>query len=189
MIAGVIGATGYAWVELVRLLSGHAGVTGLSLSSVSFEGDRIETVYPNLLKRVSVTLDKAEAVIEKSGVVFSVLPHGAGEDYGKRCMERGIPFIDMSADVRFGDDEAAYAAWYGKPYKYPELRSYAVYGLPELNRQKIRELAAGGRVIIGNPGCYPTAASMGVFPALAQGLAGPGTVIVDAASGITGGGR
>ncbi|MFP3091266.1 N-acetyl-gamma-glutamyl-phosphate reductase [Treponema sp. TIM-1] len=189
MIAGVIGATGYAGAELVRLLSGHAGITGLSLSSVSFEGDRIEAVYPNFLKRVSVTLDKAEEVVKNSGVVFSALPAGAGEDYGKLCMEKGVPFIDISADFRFGDDEETYAAWYGKPYKHPELRSYAVYGLPEFNRRKIKELAAGGRVIIGNPGCYPTAASLGAFPALARGIAGPGVVIVDAASGISGGGR
>ena len=189
MIAGVIGATGYAGSELVLLLSGHPGVTGLSLSSVSYEGDRIEAVYPNFLKGVSAGLGTAEAVIENSGVVFSALPHGAGEDYGKRCMEKGIPFIDLSADFRFGEDEETYTAWYGTPYKYPALRSYAVYGLPELNRRNITDRAAGGRVIIGNPGCYPTAASLGVFPALARGLLGPGTVIVDAASGITGGGR
>ncbi|MDR2630421.1 MAG: N-acetyl-gamma-glutamyl-phosphate reductase [Spirochaetaceae bacterium] len=189
MIAGVIGATGYVGAELVRLLSGHTEITGLSLSSVSFEGDRIEAVYPNFLKRVSVTLDKAEKVVENSAVIFSALPHGAGEDYGKVCMERGVPFIDLSADFRFGEDEETYTAWYGKSYKYPELRSYAVYGLPELNRQKIKERTGEGGVIIGNPGCYPTAVSLGGFPALAQGLAGPGTVIVDAASGITGGGR
>jgi N-acetyl-gamma-glutamyl-phosphate reductase len=189
MIAGVIGATGYAGAELVRLLSGHPEVKGLSLSSVSYEGDRIEAVYPNFLKGVSAALDKAEKVIKNSGVVFSALPHGVGEDYGKLCMEKGIPFIDLSADFRFGEDEETYTAWYGKPYKYPELRSYAVYGLPELNRRKIKDLAAGGRVIIGNPGCYPTAASLGVFPALAHGLVGPGTVNVHAAAGIPGGGR
>jgi N-acetyl-gamma-glutamyl-phosphate reductase len=195
MIVGVIGATGYAGAELVRLLSGHAEVTGLSLSSVSYEGERIEEVYPNFLSRLSVTLDKAETVIQQSAVVFSALPHGVGEEYGKRCVEKGIPFIDISADFRFGEDEETYAAWYGRPYTYPELRQYAVYGLPELNRRKIKDLAAAGRVIIGNPGCYPTAASLGAFPALAPSLtgnariAGKGTVIVDAASGITGGGR
>jgi N-acetyl-gamma-glutamyl-phosphate reductase len=104
-------------------------------------------------------------------------------------MDRGISFIDLSADFRFGDDEAAFSAWYGKPYRYPELRRRSVYGLPELNREKIRALAATGPVIIGNPGCYPTGASLALYPALAKGLAGPGTIIVDAASGVTGAGR
>jgi N-acetyl-gamma-glutamyl-phosphate reductase len=99
----------------------------------------------------------------------------------------------LSADFRFGDDEAAYTAWYGKAYRYPELRRHSVYGLPELYRNRIKELAAAGPVIIGNPGCYPTAASLGAFPALARGLAavdGPGPgIIVDAVSGVSGGGR
>jgi N-acetyl-gamma-glutamyl-phosphate reductase len=189
MIAGVIGATGYAGVETVRLLAGHPRLDGLALSSVSYEGDRIEAVYPNLLGKVSALLEKPEEVIAASEVVFSALPHGIGEPYAKACLERGISFIDLSADFRFDDDEASYSAWYGKPYRYPELRRRSVYGLPELNRGRIKALAASGTVIIGNPGCYPTGASLGLYPALAKGLAGPGTVIVDAASGVTGAGR
>jgi N-acetyl-gamma-glutamyl-phosphate reductase len=104
-------------------------------------------------------------------------------------MEKGIPFIDLSADFRFDEDEATFSAWYGKPYLYPELRKRSVYGLPELNRARIKELAAAGPVIIANPGCYPTGASLGAFPALAKGLFGGGTIIADSASGITGGGR
>jgi N-acetyl-gamma-glutamyl-phosphate reductase len=105
------------------------------------------------------------------------------------CVEKGVPFIDLSADFRFDDDEETFAAWYGKPYVHRELRSYSVYGLPELNRSRIKELGASKKVIIGNPGCYPTGASLGAFPALAKGIAGPGTIIVDSASGVTGGGR
>jgi N-acetyl-gamma-glutamyl-phosphate reductase len=189
MKAGIIGATGYAGAELVRLLAGHPKIEKLLLSSVSFEGERIEDVYPNFLGRVSAELGKAEDALA-SDVVFASLPHGVGEPYAKTCVERGIPFIDLSADFRFGADEAVFSAWYGKPYKHPELRQYAVYGLPELNRKRIKELAAAGKVIIGNPGCYPTSASLGVFPALAKGLAAAGaTIIVDSASGVTGGGR
>lgn len=187
MKAGVIGATGYAGAELVRLLAGHPNVDGLELSSVSYEGDRIENVYPNFFKKASAELKKADAVIETADVVFSSLPHGVGETFAKACIERGKPFIDLSADFRFGSDEAAFSAWYGKSYQYPELRELSVYGLPELNRQAIK--AKNGRVIVGNPGCYPTAAILGAMPALAKGMAGPGTIIVDAASGITGGGR
>ncbi|MDR2160320.1 MAG: N-acetyl-gamma-glutamyl-phosphate reductase [Treponema sp.] len=189
MIAGIIGATGYAGAELVRLLSLHPEVEDLILASVSFEGERIEEVYPNFLGRISAPLVKPEAAAAGADVVFSALPHGVGELYAKTALERKVPFIDLSADFRFDDDEETFRAWYGKPYRFPELRSHSVYGLPELNRRRIRELAASGKVIIGNPGCYPTGASLGAWPALAGGLCGEGTIIVDAASGVTGGGR
>ena len=191
MIAGVIGATGYAGAELVRILAGHPEVDELILSSVSFEGEHFEDVYPNMLGRVCAPLVKAEEVIAAADIVFSALPHGIGEQYAKACVEKGISFIDLSADFRFGDDEVTFNTWYGKSYQYPELHKNAVYGLPELNRDRIRELAASGKaVIIGNPGCYPTGASLGAFPALAEGLtAAASTIIIDSASGISGGGR
>ena len=190
MKAGIIGATGYAGAELVRLLSGHPEIDSLILSSVSFEGGKIEDVYPNFLGRISQPLVKAEAVVAAADVVFAALPHGVGEPHAKTCAERGIPFIDLSADFRFDDDETTFSAWYGKSYLHPELREISVYGLPELNRERIRNLAASGPVIIGNPGCYPTGASLGAFPALAKGLAETSsTIIIDSASGISGGGR
>ncbi|AEF86130.1 N-acetyl-gamma-glutamyl-phosphate reductase [Treponema primitia ZAS-2] len=189
MIAGVIGATGYAGAELVRLLAGHPKVESLALASVSHQGDSIDRIYPNFLGKIKATLEKPEEALARSNVVFAALPHGVGEPFAKSCIEKGIPFIDLSADFRFDDDEATFAAWYGKPFVHKELRKYSVYGLPELNRERIKELAAAGKVIIGNPGCYPTGASLGAFPALAKGIAGAGTIIVDSASGITGGGR
>jgi len=199
MIAGVIGAAGYAGAELVRLLAGHPRITqplsqGLLLGTVSHEGERIENVYPNFWGKISCPLVKPEEVVTGSDVVFASLPHGVGEPYAKACLEKGISFIDLSADFRFGDDEETFKAWYGKGYVMPELRKRSVYGLPELNREHLKALAASGPVIVGNPGCYPTGASLGIFPALAKGLAavnntGPLTIIVDAASGVTGGGR
>ena len=189
MIAGIIGATGYAGAELVRLLSLHPEREDLILASVNFEGERIETVYPNFLGRISAALVKPEEVLAGADVIFSALPHGVGEPYAKAALERRVPFIDLSADFRFDDDEETFRAWYGKSYLYPELRNHSVYGLPELNRRRIRELAAAGKVIVGNPGCYPTGASLGAWPALAGGFRGEGTIIVDAASGVSGGGR
>jgi N-acetyl-gamma-glutamyl-phosphate reductase len=191
MIAGIIGATGYAGAELVRLLSGHPKIDKLCLSSVSFEGDQIEEIYPNFLGRISYKLQKAEDVIASSNVVFAALPHGVGEKYADACIKKKIHFIDLSADFRFDADEAVYSAWYdGKKYQYPELHENSVYGLLELNRQKIKKLAASGPVIIGNPGCYPTGGSLGAFPALAKGLnRADMPVIVDAVTGVTGGGR
>ena len=189
MVVGVIGAAGYAGAELVRLLSGHKLVTGLSLGSVSQEGGRIEEAYPNFLGRISFPLVSPKEVVAASDIVFAGLPHGVGEDYAKACLEKGVSFIDLSADFRFGDDEETFKAWYGSGFVHPELRKRSVYGLPELNRESIKTLAASGPVIIGNPGCYPTGASLGAFPALAKGLSSGGTIIVDSATGITGGGR
>jgi N-acetyl-gamma-glutamyl-phosphate reductase len=189
MVVGVIGAAGYAGAELVRLLSGHKKVTGLSLGSVSLEGGRIEEVYPNFLGRISFPLVKPDEVVAASDVVFAALPNGVGEAYAKACLEKGVSFIDFSADFRFGDDEDTFKAWYGSGFVHPELRKRSVYGLPELNRERLKLLAASGPVIIANPGCYPTGASLGVFPSLAKGLSSGGTIIVDSATGITGGGR
>jgi N-acetyl-gamma-glutamyl-phosphate reductase len=190
MKAGVIGATGYAGAELVRILAGHPEIDGLILSSVSFEGEHFEDIYPNMLGRVCAPLVKAEEVIAAAGIVFAALPHGVGEQYAKACVDKNIPFIDLSADFRFGDDEVTFNQWYNKSYQYPELHKNAVYGLPELNRNRIRELASSGAAIIGNPGCYPTGASLGAFPALAKGLtAASASIIIDSVSGTSGGGR
>ena len=190
MKAGIIGATGYAGAELVRLLSGHPKINELVLSSVSFEGERIENIYPNFLDSISGPLLKAEDVIAVSDVVFAALPHGVGEQFAAACQERKIHFIDLSADFRFDDDEKVYSAWYGKKYQYPELRKKSVYGLVELNRNRIKELAAIGPVIIGNPGCFPTGSSLGVFPALAKGLVcNAKPIIVNSVTGVSGGGR
>jgi len=189
MIAGIIGAAGYAGAELVRLLKGHKKVDSFCLGSVSLEGGWIENVYPNFLGKISYPLVKPEEVIKASDVVFAALPHGVGEPFARACLEKNVSFIDLSADYRFDEDEETFKAWYGKAYVYPELRKHSVYGLPELNREHIKTLAAAGPVIIGNPGCYPTGASLGMLPALAMGFASGETIIVDSASGITGGGR
>jgi len=189
MVAGIIGAAGYAGAELVRLLAGHKKVNALSLGSVSLEGGQIDSVYPNFFKKISCSLRKPEEVVGESDVVFAALPHGVGESYAKACFEKNVPFIDLSADFRFDDDEETFKAWYGKGYAYPELRKRSVYGLPEMNREQIKVLAGTGPIIIGNPGCYPTGASLGMLPALMMGLSEGGTIIVDSASGITGGGR
>jgi len=190
MVAGIIGATGYAGAELVRLLSGHQKIDKLVLSSVSYEGECIEDIYPNFLGCVTGALLKAEDVIAASDVIFSALPHAVGEHYAAACQEAKKHYIDLSADYRFGDDEAAYFAWYGKKYQYPELHKKSIYGLPEQNRQKIKELAVKEPAIIGNPGCYPTGATLGVLPALRAAVAADtNPIIINAVSGTSGGGR
>ncbi|MDR2471293.1 MAG: N-acetyl-gamma-glutamyl-phosphate reductase [Treponema sp.] len=197
MIAGIIGASGYAGAELVRLLASHSDVDELVPASVSRSGERIDEAYPNFLRagedsgcnpvsaRLRRVLEKPEDVIARSDIVFGALPAGAGEGYAKACLDRGISYIDLGADFRF-EDEETYRAWYGKAWEYPELRRRAVYGLPELNRRRIRELALSGPVIIGNPGCYPTAVTLAALPALSLVS---GTIVADAISGVTGAGR
>jgi N-acetyl-gamma-glutamyl-phosphate reductase len=195
MTIGILGATGYAAVELTRLLTAHPSVDAIVFSSNSKEGEHIEAVYPHFINtftgnKIEGRLLNAQAVIERSEVVFAALPAGVSEPYAASCLDRGIPFIDFSADFRFAlEDEAVYAAWYGGVYQNKEAHRLAVYGLPELNRAAIKQRVAGGRIVIGNPGCYPTACTLGLYPALAKGLAAEGTIIADCASGVTGGGR
>jgi N-acetyl-gamma-glutamyl-phosphate reductase len=187
----VIGATGYAGAELARLLLGHPEVGHLALSSASAGGEAMSSIYPNLLGASrAILVDKAEA-IASSEVVFSALPSGHAEELALVCAAKGALFIDLSADFRFGSDEATYSAWYGKKYARPELHGTSVYGLPELNRAAIAALGAAksGPRVIGNPGCYPTASTLGLFPALRLGLGEGEGIIIDAASGVTGAGK
>lgn len=181
--AGIIGATGYAGVELVRLLLRHPQVELAAVSSVSFEGQPLAEVYPNLNEITPLVCEAADEVIRKSDVVFAALPHGLSQDTAAACAAQGKKFIDLGADFRL-DDPQAYTIWYGCEAKYPELHEQAVYGLCELFRDDIRQTS-----LIGNPGCYPTSVALGLAPALRQGLVSPTGIVVDSKSGTTGAGR
>ena len=208
MIAGIIGAAGYAGSELIRLLLSHPKTTGLVLASVSKSGENITSIYPNFLSfgtdetgknktpakfgNSGSLLVSPEECISRSDLVFGALPAGTGENYAKACLDRGISYIDLSADFRFDNDEALYKAWYGKSWQYHDLHIQSIYGLPEFNRSLIKEKTAKGPVIIGNPGCYPTAISLACYPVLSKdnGIKiGPGPFIADAISGVSGTGR
>lgn len=186
--AGIIGATGYAGVELLRILLRHPHVAGLKLSSVSFEGQNVADIYPNLIGQLGDKTDgllcAAEEVTETSDVVFTALPHGVAEKHADYCVAHGKKLIDLSADFRFGMDEATFRQWYKKDWEYPAVHEESVYGLPEMNRDAIRSAR-----VIGNPGCYVTAATLALLPALKSGIISTDTIIVDAKSGVTGAGR
>ncbi|MDR2181263.1 MAG: N-acetyl-gamma-glutamyl-phosphate reductase, partial [Treponema sp.] len=191
MRVGVIGASGYTGAELIRLLSGHPEVTEILPASVSHQGESIETVFPQFIyARLGTLLEPAD-LIARSDLVFGAMPSGKGEAYAKACLDRGISYIDLSADFRFDEDEETYRAWYGKSYDYGGLRKRSVYGLCEMNREKIKALAERGPLIIGNPGCYATAVSLAALPVAAggAGVVPSGAVIADAISGVTGAGR
>jgi len=180
---GIIGATGYAGVELVRILMRHPNVTLTAVSSVSFEGQPISDIYPSLREICDMTCESADAVIDNCDVIFAALPHGLSQDTAKACADAGKKFIDLGADFRL-DSAEEYTSWYQSEYRYDELHKKAVYGLCECFRDDIAQTD-----IIGNPGCYPTSVALGLAPALKNQLVSPVGIVVDSKSGTTGAGR
>ncbi len=181
--AGIIGATGYAGIELVRILLRHPDMELAAVSSVSFEGKPLSEVYPTLREICDLPCITAEEVVGKCDVVFAALPHGLSQETAAACAQNGKKFIDLGADFRL-DDPEEYEKWYGCPVVYPELHERAVYGLPELFREDIRKTS-----LIGNPGCYPTSVALGLAPALREGLIETAGLVIDSKSGTTGAGR
>lgn len=181
--AGVVGATGYAGAELVRILSGHPQAELAAISSVSFEGEALSQVYPAYYQLCDMVCGSQEEVVEKSDVIFAALPHGLSQELAAQCFKNGKVFIDLGADFRL-ESEEEYKEWYKNTYIHPELHEAAVYGLPELFREKIK-----GKKIIANPGCYTTAVPLALAPALKNGLIEKQGIIADCKSGVTGAGR
>lgn len=182
--AAVLGATGYAGIELVRLLERHPETEISFLGSKSFAGQKISDVYQNfrtVLDTECKELDLDE--VAKCGVAFTALPHGASKSVIPSLIERGLKVIDLSGDYRY-DDAAVYEQWYGEKHSSPELLAESVYGLPELHREKIKKAR-----LIGNPGCYTTCSILGAAPLLAEKIAETKNIIIDAKSGVTGAGR
>ncbi|MCH3972911.1 MAG: N-acetyl-gamma-glutamyl-phosphate reductase [Oscillospiraceae bacterium] len=181
--AGVIGATGYAGAELVRILAGHPQAELSAVSSVSFTGKPLSSVYPAYYGLCDMVCGTQEEVLQKSDVVFAALPHGLSQPLAKACHDADKVFVDLGADFRLERlDE--YESWYGVKAVYPELHQQAVYGLPEFFREQIR-----GKKLIANPGCYTTAVPMALVPALQAGLISKDGIIADCKSGVTGAGR
>lgn len=181
--AGIIGATGYAGEELLRLLLTHPAAEIGGISSVSFEGKKISEVYPSLAAWCDLVLTDEDTVIENSDVVFASLPHGLSEEKAKKVLAQGKMFIDLGADFRLYHEED-YRQWYGLEYREKELHEQAVYCIPELHRE-----LAKGKKLIGNPGCYPTSIALGLAPALKAGMIFANDLIIDSKSGVTGSGR
>lgn len=181
--AGVVGATGYAGSEICRLLFGHPGAELAAISSVSFEGMALSDVYPAYYGLQDMVCGTQEEVVAKSDVVFAALPHGLSQELAAECDKLGKCFIDMGADFRL-ESEDAYKEWYGGAYTDKALHGKAVYGLPELFRERIK-----GQKLIANPGCYTTAVPLALAPALEQGLIEAEGLVCDCKSGVTGAGR
>lgn len=183
--AGIIGATGYAGAELVRILSRHPQVELVAVTSQSYVGEEFSGVYPNLHRFTNLVCREQDLskILPEVDVLFLALPHGLSMEVAKEGIQHGKKVIDLGADFRL-DDYAEYEQWYKVEHKAPELLGEAVYGLPELNRKQI--VAAQ---LIGNPGCFPTGIILGLAPLLSHGLIDLDTIIADSKSGVSGAGR
>lgn len=179
----MLGATGYAGVELLRILLRHPRVRLTVLTSQQFVGKRIGEVYPSLSGKIDLVLDPIDVdhIASRFDLAFTSLPHGASMDVVAALVERGKRVIDLSADFRLQDPEV-YREWY-RPHKAPHLLDRAVYGLAEIHRRLIPKAR-----LVAVPGCYPTGAILGLAPLFAEKIV-RGNVVIDAKSGVTGAGR
>lgn len=180
---GIIGVTGYVGIELLRLLLNHPNVTVEAISSSSFKGEEIASIYKMMLNKTNLICQDANDVIEKSDVIFTALPHGLSEEFAVKCIEKNKKLIDLGADFRL-ESEEEYKKWYGKDFLNKAIHKFSVYGLPELNREKIKTCK-----IVANPGCYPTSISLALMPLLKNSLINTANIICDSKSGATGAGR
>lgn len=182
---GIIGASGYGGVQLVRLLLEHPEVEIKYLGGDSSAGKEYGFIYPHLSHCFDINVEKIDLdeVVNRCEIVFLGLPNGLACDIAPVLIDKGCKVLDLSADYRF-DNLKTYTDWYKKNRMDSETAKKAVYGLPELYREQIKQAE-----LIGCPGCYPTASLLALAPLLKQGLVDNSTVIIDAKSGTSGGGR
>ena len=181
---GIVGATGYAGVELIRLLLGHPYVDVQRLTSRAEAGVRVDRLFPSLRGSIDLAFEDPQAIdFADCDLVFFATPHAVSMNTVAGLLERGIKVIDLSADFRLSDVDV-WESWYGVTHAAPDLLSKAIYGLPEVNRDAIREAS-----LIACPGCYPTAVQLGFLPLLEAGIVDANRLIASCASGTSGAGR
>jgi N-acetyl-gamma-glutamyl-phosphate reductase len=181
----ILGASGYVGGELLRLIAGHGELAPARLFGDSRAGQPLDAVHPHLAAAYpDARIDTfSEAELDGIDLVFAALPHGHSQKIAPAIFGSGIPFVDLGADFRL-DDAVTYERWYGHRHEAPDLLGTFVYGIPELNRDAIR-----GSKAVAAAGCYATAAIIALKPLVDAGLVDPETLIVDAASGVSGAGR
>jgi N-acetyl-gamma-glutamyl-phosphate reductase len=181
---GIVGGTGYTGVELLRLLAGHPHVQLHAITSRADAGMPVSQMFPSLRAYVTLSFTHPdEAHLDQCDVVFFATPNGIAMQQTRDLLDAGVRVIDLAADFRI-QDIAEWEKWYGMTHACPDLVAEAVYGLPEVNRDKIKQAR-----LVANPGCYPTAVQLGFIPLLEAGLVDAGSLIADAISGVSGAGR
>jgi N-acetyl-gamma-glutamyl-phosphate reductase len=181
---GIVGGTGYTGVELLRLLAQHPEVELTAITSRKESGMPVAEMFPSLRGRVSLAFSTPdEAPLKSCDVVFFATPNGVAMQQTRELLDAGVKVIDLAADFRI-QDVAEWSKWYGMEHACPDLVAEAVYGLPELNREKIK-----GARLIANPGCYPTAVQLGFLPLVEAGVIDTGWMVADCKSGVSGAGR
>lgn len=183
--AGIIGATGYAGGELVRILMGHKEVEIKWYGSRSYIDKKYYEVYQNMFQIVDDTCldDNMEALADQVDVIFTATPQGLCASLLNEGILSKVKVVDLSADYRIKDVKT-YEEWYGIEHKTPQYIEEAVYGLCEINREDVKKAR-----LVANPGCYPTCSTLSIYPLIKEGLIDPNTIIIDAKSGTSGAGR
>jgi len=181
---GIVGGTGYTGVELLRLLAQHPHVELASITSRGEVGTPVADYFPSLRGHVRLRFsDPKAAALDRCDLVFFATPNGIAMQQAESLLAAGVRVIDLAADFRI-TDVAEWEKWYGMTHASPQLLSEAVYGLPEVNRDKICEAR-----LVANPGCYPTAVQLGLLPLVEAGCVDTGHLIADCKSGVSGAGR
>jgi N-acetyl-gamma-glutamyl-phosphate reductase len=181
---GIVGGTGYTGVELLRLLAQHPKCELKAITSRKEAGLGVAELFPNLRGRIGLKFsDPAKAELARCDLVFFATPNGVAMEQARTLVDAGVRIIDIAADFRL-KDVALWEKWYGVKHACPDLVAEAVYGLPEIHRERIREAR-----LVANPGCYPTAVQLGFLPLLEAGIVDMDHLIADAKSGVSGAGR
>ena len=182
--AGVVGGTGYTGVELLRLLVLHPEVELRCVTSRSHAGTRVAEMFPNMREHTDIAFTEPDDnALGGCDIVFFATPNGTAMKMVPGLLDQGARIIDLAADFRL-KDPAVWQHWYGMEHACPQVLAKAVYGLPELNRDTIRDAN-----VVANPGCYPTAVTLGFLPLIENGLIEDQHLIADAKSGVSGAGR
>ena len=185
--AGLVGVTGYTGMELLRLIEGHPCMRLTRVTSRKEAGSPLQSVHPFLQHletgQLVISEPDPDDLVAACDVVFLAIPHGAAMTLGATLVRKGLKVVDLSADFRIRD-KALYEQWYKVEHTEPEALAEAVYGLPELYADRV-----SGAMLVANPGCYPTAAILGLYPALKSGLIEITDMVIDAKSGTSGAGR
>lgn len=181
---GIVGGTGYTGVELLRLLVAHPECELAAITSRSESGRAVTELFPNLRGHSELTFVEPDPVqLRGCDLVFFATPNGVAMTQVPELLATGVRVIDLAADFRIAD-QGIWEHWYGMQHACPDLLTEAVYGLPEMNRQAVKQAR-----LVANPGCYPTAVALGFLPLIENGLVATDYLIADTKSGVSGAGR